>query len=379
MNGRRSTGGARRVWLWWTAGKDSAWNHHVLRDDPSWRVEGLVTPLNQANGRVAMHGVRQGLVEAQAATLGLALRSIEYDWKGPSKSYEEAVKRVLGRLARDGAEAIAFPDLSSRRVRGRRTGLAEGTGLEPVFALWGRDSKSHAAELISSGLSAWVCSVQTADVSPHLVGRRYDASFIADLEPHVDVCGEDGEFHTFVEWAPGWTRRVTVEPTRSVERYGLAFAELMTARERRAAVYEGRLAVAELRRDIEPFEYFDRLGRVRSYVDAHLGEELNTAAAARVAAMSPPAFRRYFRQHVGESFRTWLGRRRVERACQMLREHNLPVSRVGEEVGFGTQRSFRRVFRLHMGRSPVQYKKEFIAASEDAARSLRDPNGDSGS
>ena len=226
--------------------------------------------------------------------------------------------------------------------------LVEDSDLTPAFPLWGYDSRDHVDAMLGAGLSARVCSVDTGLVAADRVGRRYDESFLIDLPGTVDPGGEDDEFHTFVEWAPGWNQRVRVEPTRAIERYGFGFAELEPA----STDSESTSSSAKL----DPFEYFARLRRVRAYVDVHLDDELDRSLIAAIAAMTPTAFSHFFREHVGTTFAAWLTRLRVERGAQMMHERNHTISHVAQAVGFHNERSFRRAFHRQMGCSPSTYK-----------------------
>ena len=270
----------------------------------------------------------------------------------------------------EGADCVAFGNLYSPADRQRRLGTTAGTGLEPIFPLWDLNPLDHVSALLVAGVTAWVCSVDTGVLPADRVGSRLDSEFLASLPEDVDPSGENGEYHTFVEWAPGWDHSVSVKPVRSIEVYDFAFAELELAPERAnaRAAQPGEL-VAEARALApsgpdeprpDPFRYFERLARVRRHVDANLADELNTESVARVAAMSAAGFSRFFHRYVGLSFGTWLAQRRIEHACRMLRESNFTVARVGETAGFQNERSFRRTFREKTGCSPSQYRKAFL-------------------
>ena len=110
----------------------------------------------------------------------------------------------------------------------------------------------------------------------------------------------------------------------------------------------------------DPFEYFERLRRVRTYVEEHLHGDLSLKVVAGISALAPSSFRRYFRKHVGRSFGRWLADYRIDRACGLLREGDLQVSRVGSAVGFRSGRSFRRAFRRQIGHSPSEYRKRYL-------------------
>ncbi|MDE2922097.1 MAG: helix-turn-helix domain-containing protein [Acidobacteriota bacterium] len=347
---------ARPTWLCWSGGKNSAWALKELRDDPRFDVQGLIALVNEKNGRVILHGVRHALLQRQAEAVGLPLRFVPL---APSSSRTErnaALARGFGELRGREATCIAFGDLFSAKGRDRRELVTADTGLEVLFPLWGRDTHVHSTEMLEAGLSAWVCSVDTDSLPADRLGRRYDAVFAASLPVGVDPCGGDDEFHTFVEWAPGWGRRVRVQPTRSIETYNFAFTEM----ERR-----GREHGAGADPRVDPFDHFARLDRVRRYVDGHLTEDMDGASVARVAAMTPTGFSRYFREHVGTTFTSWLVRRRVEHACRLLRENSAPARRIAEAVGFHSERTFRRSFHQQMDCSPSEYRKRWLGEPVD--------------
>ena len=348
----------RRIWLWWTGDKDAAWALKLLQSSSHWEVRGLITVVGRSCGRHVVHGVRRELLEEQATAVGLPLLTIECEGETPSGAYESAVQDVLGRFARDGTDFVAFGDLSCPRKRIRRSLLLAGTGLRPAFPLWGRNSRRHADELLSAGLSAWVCAVATAEVRSDLAGSTFDKRFLAALPDHVAPSGDSGEFHTFVEWAPGWDRRVSVEPSRLIERGPLTLADLEVA-PAGVRVREDRF-YSLAREERDPFECDTRLRRVIRYVDAHLADELRLESLASVAAMTPSGFEHYFRQHVGMSFREWLVGHRVAHARRLLRRCDMTVAAVGRIAGFSCSRTFRRVFRARSGCSPSRYRRRYL-------------------
>ena len=347
---------AKPTWLCWSGGKDSAWALRTLRADPSFDVRGLIALVNEKNGRVILHGVRHTLLQRQAEAVGLPLRFVPLDWASSATQRNRALAQAFGELRALKAACVAFGDLFSLKGRDRRLLVTANSGLEVVFPLWGRDTLVHSAEMLKAGLSAWVCSVDTDLLPADRVGQRFDVAFVAALPDGVDPCGGNDEFHTFVEWAPGWDRRLRVEPTRSIEVYNLAFAEMeQGGRERSCGTPR-----------IDAFSHFARLDRVRRYVDEHLVDDLEGPVVARVAAMSPTGFARYFREHVGMTFAAWLARRRVEHGCQLLRDSDESVSRVADAVGFHSERSFRRTFHEQMGCSPSEYRKRSFEEQADS-------------
>ena len=217
---------ARRVWQWWTGGKDTVWALHVLRNDPVWDVRGLLAQVDQHSRRSVIHGLRKELLEQQAAAVGLPLRLVQFDSKGPSSEYEAALQRGLHELRQEGAEFVAFGELASSGYLDRRSSLLATTGLTAELPLWGRDPRQHVEAMLDAGVTAWVCAVNTMVLPANRAGRCFDSEFVAELPAHADPGGGNDEFHTFVEWAPGWSRRVSVRPGRRIEEYDFAFVDL---------------------------------------------------------------------------------------------------------------------------------------------------------
>ncbi|HEX9080879.1 MAG TPA: hypothetical protein VF768_01305 [Holophagaceae bacterium] len=220
---------SRRVLLSWSSGKDAAYALHRLRAQGDVEVVGLLTTLNEAFDRVAMHGVREALLEAQAAAVGLPLWKLPLPWPCSNEAYEAAMAGACARAAAEGITGVAFGDLFLEDVRAYREGRLAGSGLEPVFPLWGEDTGSLARDMIASGLKATLVCVDPRALDPGFAGREFDAALLADLPEGVDPCGERGEFHTFAWDGPMFRRPVKVARGEVVEREGFAFADLLPA------------------------------------------------------------------------------------------------------------------------------------------------------
>lgn len=218
-----------RVTLAWSSGKDSAWTLHALRRDPRFTVVGLLTTVNAAHDRVAMHAVRRRLLEAQAVAAGLPLRVAEIPYPCPNETYEAVMAEAVTALKADGVEAMAFGDLFLEDVRRYRERQMSGTGLELVFPLWGRPTGELAIEMIEGGLRARLTCVDPRALPASFAGRGFDRALLRDLPSVVDPCGENGEFHTFAWDGPMFARPVRVEPGEVVERDGFVFADLIPA------------------------------------------------------------------------------------------------------------------------------------------------------
>jgi uncharacterized protein (TIGR00290 family) len=214
-----------KTWLSWSSGKDSAWSLEVLRAGGA-QVAALFTTVNAAFDRVAMHAVRRRLVEAQAKAAGLELHLIEIPHPCPNADYERIMGAFVARAQADGVAAMAFGDLFLADIRAYRERQLAGTGIQPWFPLWGRDTRTLAHEMIDGGLEAHVTCVDPAKLDRAFAGRAFDRAFLADLPDGVDPCGENGEFHTFVSAGPMLRAPIAVRSGVITERDGFVFADL---------------------------------------------------------------------------------------------------------------------------------------------------------
>jgi iron complex transport system substrate-binding protein len=216
-----------RTLLSWSTGKDSAWSLHVLRQQPNVEVEGLVTTINSAFDRVAMHGVRRALAEAQAEAVGLPLHLLEIPYPCPNAEYERIMGAFVKQQAGAGVAAMAFGDLFLEDIRRYREARLAGTGIAPLFPLWGIETGKLARDMIAGGLEAYVTCVDPKKLPARLAGRRFDAALLADLPAGIDPCAENGEFHTFAYAGPMFRSPIAVETGDIVTRDGFVYCDLV--------------------------------------------------------------------------------------------------------------------------------------------------------
>ena len=216
-----------RTLLSWSSGKDSAWALRVLRQRPDVEVVGLVTTINETFDRVAMHGVRRELLEAQAEAAGLPLHVLAIPHPCPNETYERIMGAFVTRHVGEGIEAMAFGDLFLEDIRRYRESKLVGTGITPLFPLWGLETGRLAREMIADGLVAYVACLDPKKLPERFAGRRFDAALLAELPAGVDPCAENGEFHTFACAGPMFCRPIAVEPGEVVTRDGFLFCDLV--------------------------------------------------------------------------------------------------------------------------------------------------------
>lgn len=214
-----------RVVCCWSSGKDSAFAlEEALRQ--GLNVVGLLCTVNSDVDRVAMHAVRRELLEAQAQRLGLPLSTVEIPMNCSHELYAELMQVEIARAAEEEVTGMIFGDLFLEDVREYRIQMLRGSGIEPIFPLWGRETSLLAEEMITSGVKAIITCVDPNQLDATFVGRDFNGAFLDDLPRNVDRCGENGEFHSFVYDAPSFSAPIAVESGVVVERGGFVFADV---------------------------------------------------------------------------------------------------------------------------------------------------------
>jgi uncharacterized protein (TIGR00290 family) len=215
-----------KILLSWSSGKDSAWTLHALRREGA-HVEALLTSLNETAGRVSMHGVREDILRAQAEATGLPLLTIPLPWPCSNEIYEARLRVAVDRAVADGFTHVAFGDLFLEDVRKYREDRLAGTGLTPIFPLWGLPTPQLARDMIAGGLRARVSTLDPRVMPRDLIGAEFDEALLAKLPPGVDPCAERGEFHTCVTAGPMFSKTLDIERGEIVEREGFVYGDLL--------------------------------------------------------------------------------------------------------------------------------------------------------
>lgn len=219
----------RRTLLSWSSGKDSAWALHLLRQQSEYKVVGLLTTFNREANRVAMHGVRRELVQAQGRAVDLPLWEVDLPSPCSNDDYERLMREVCARAVCERIQCIAFGDLFLRDIRAYRERQLEGSGLEPVFPVWDLPTAQLARQMIDCDLRARLTCIDTQALSAEFAGREFNQQLLADLPSSVDPCGENGEFHSFVYAGPIFDRPIRIQLGEIVTRERFVFADLKLA------------------------------------------------------------------------------------------------------------------------------------------------------
>jgi uncharacterized protein (TIGR00290 family) len=215
----------KNTWLSWSSGKDSAWALHVLRQTAGHEVTGLFTTFNVAFDRVAMHAVRVELLRQQAQAVGLPLHLIAIPYPCSDEQYAAAMGDFMARARRESVQCMAFGDLYLQDVRRYRKERMQGTGIEPVFPLWGRPTRPLLEEMLAGGLRACLTCIDPRVLPEEFAGRELTLELLESMPANIDPYGENGEFHTFVFDGPMFAQPLDIEMGEVVTRDGFVFAD----------------------------------------------------------------------------------------------------------------------------------------------------------
>ena len=206
----------------WSGGKDCLLALERLHADARWQPCALLTTVTREFGRVSMHGIRNDVLHAQAAALGLPLIECALAWPSSNADYEAAMARALqnAQARFDGVRHCAFGDLFLADVRAYREAQLARAGWTGVFPLWGSDTRELSRAFVAGGHRAVLTCVDTTQLDARFSGRDYDAALLDELPVTVDPCGEHGEFHTLSCTGPLFAQPLPLQRGESVLRDG---------------------------------------------------------------------------------------------------------------------------------------------------------------
>ena len=231
----------------WSGGKDSSLCLYRILRDKNYSVEALLTSINAAHNRISMHGVRRELLIAQAVAIGLPLHTIELPEQPTMSEYEQVMMDKVSFFKDEGYCASVFGDIFLEDLKLYREKKLSAIGMDCVFPLWKISTAELMREFLSLGFKAVIVCVNEQYLDKSFCGRLIDESFINDLPPNVDVCGENGEYHSFVFDGPVFKYPVSFKkgeivrrtyaspktndgntcPTDTAPEYGFYFCDLM--------------------------------------------------------------------------------------------------------------------------------------------------------
>mgnify|MGYP001298868416 CR=1 FL=1 len=208
-----------KAFINWSGGKDATMAYFLLSQSARYQIRYLLTTFNEAYRRVSMHGVRESLLELQAHALGLPLKKIWLPEQASMEIYNQQMSHALKSLAEEGIHTAVFGDIFLEDLRQYREKQLAQAGMQAVFPLWLMDSRQLIEQFLEAGFRAIVVCVNAQKLDISFCGRLIDETFLQDLPPDVDPCGENGEYHSFVFDGPLFRFPVLFQKGEVVEKH----------------------------------------------------------------------------------------------------------------------------------------------------------------
>lgn len=211
----------------WSGGKDSCLALYEIQKSTDYRVVALLTTVTLDYDRISMHGVRRVLLERQAASLGFPLYPVLITKGASNQEYEAKLIEAVSAYRDQGIDSIVFGDLFLEDIKTYRDQFLARHNLRGIYPVWMRDTTEFIREFIDLGFKAVVTCVSGDVLDRSFAGMIIDENFLAALPAHVDPCGENGEFHTFVYDGPNFAQPVEFSVGETVSRNGFWFCDLL--------------------------------------------------------------------------------------------------------------------------------------------------------
>lgn len=186
----------KRAIFCWSGGKDSALCLYKVLQAKEYKVEYLLTTVNEPFRRISMHGVREELLDAQAKSLNISLVKT-YVSEGTNAEYENKMEESLLRFKSEGIKHVIFGDIFLEDLRKYREDNLAKIGMEGVFPLWKQETRKLLEEFLALQFKSVICCTNDAYLGEEWPGKIIDGTFLSSIPGNVDACGENGEYHTF--------------------------------------------------------------------------------------------------------------------------------------------------------------------------------------
>jgi uncharacterized protein (TIGR00290 family) len=194
----------------WSGGKDSAFCLYKVLTENRYKVEYLLTSVSKDHHRISMHGIREELLDAQAQSIGISVKKVWLTETADHKQYENQMEATLKEFKDTGIMNSLFGDIFLKDIRQYRENQLNKLGFKALFPLWKYNTRKLAIDFIEAGFKSIVVCVDEKFLDRSFAGREYDKSFLEDLPENVDLCGENGEFHTFVFGGPIFKQEINI-------------------------------------------------------------------------------------------------------------------------------------------------------------------------
>jgi diphthine-ammonia ligase len=198
----------------WSGGKDSCFACYLALVK-GYNISHLVNFISQEFKRVSFHGTEARMIQLQSRAIGIPLLQKKTTWEGYEQEFKEAVRRLLP----GGIEGMVFGDIYLDEHRQWVESVCAELGIKAIEPLWGKDTEEVFTAFVDAGFEAVIVSAQAELIDRGWVGQRLDRKFLGYLKTgNIDLCGENGEYHTLVVNGPLFNRGIKIIESKTINR-----------------------------------------------------------------------------------------------------------------------------------------------------------------
>jgi diphthine-ammonia ligase len=199
----------------WSGGKDSALALYKALENGNINVSHCLNMITDDGKHTRSHGVLSEILRAQTGAMGMQILQPPTTWD----NYEEKFKKGVCTLKKEGIDTGIFGDIDLEAHRQWVERVCRELGITPVLPLWQGNREQLIWEFIDIGFKAVVTAVNSKYLGQEWLGRMIDDTFVADLKKResIDLCGENGEYHTLVLNGPFFNKRIDILATERIK------------------------------------------------------------------------------------------------------------------------------------------------------------------
>ncbi|AYE35266.1 Dph6-related ATP pyrophosphatase [Clostridium septicum] len=195
----------RKFIMSYSCGKDSTLALHRMIKSGNIPL-GLLVTVDKKHSRSWFHGVPKKVLKEVSKSLNIPLLLVECEGEEYEYSFEKILKEAKNNL---GADSCVFGDIDLEEHRTWCTDRCNKVSMEAIFPLWNEGREKLTYEFIESGYKAVIKNVKLEFLSTYFLGKVLNKDIVNEIKATgADVCGENGEYHTFVYDGPLFNFRI---------------------------------------------------------------------------------------------------------------------------------------------------------------------------
>lgn len=202
----------------WSGGKDSCLACYKAIKQ-GYKVKYLLNFISKKYKRGCFHGIEAKLMNLQAELIGIPL--IQKEVSPDMKKYEQEFKEAVSKLKSKSIKAMVFGDIALEEHKAWIERVCEEIKIKSIEPLWKSEPIKITEEFIDLGFKSIVVSAKAGLFGKEWIGHQFDREFLDYLKSKkIDICGENGEFHTFVVDGPVFKKRIEITKSQPVFKKG---------------------------------------------------------------------------------------------------------------------------------------------------------------